>query len=85
MRLQQALGDCSIWPFELRDSQYTIAEIYPSLLPLAPLPNEVKDQSQVRTLEAHLSQPGTLASYLAAELPPSARTEGWILGLTGVK
>ena len=80
-RLQNDLGDCSIWPFERRATQYVIAEIYPSLLPLTPRPGEVKDQAQVRILEAHLTEPGMLERYLNVELPASAATEGWILGL----
>ena len=85
MRLREALGDCSVWPFEPPTNRFVIAEVYPSMLPLSPLEGEVKDQAQVRTLEAHLREPGVLDGYLAAALPESAYREGWILGLDGVK
>jgi len=71
LRLRNALGDCSIWPFEQADTRYVIAEIYPSLLPVTRLEDEVKDQAQVRTLEAHLTEPGTLQRYLSIDPPAS--------------
>ena len=81
MRLRETLGDCAVWPFERRAARYTIAEIYPSLLAISKRPDEVKDQAQVRTLEAHFHEPGVLARYLGVALPASASQEGWILGV----
>lgn len=70
-----------------------IAEIYPSLTPIALDPALIKDQAQVRTTVQHfatLDSVGSLASLLA---PPAALTneewqhcvneEGWIVGVEG--
>ena len=79
-RLRSALDDCSVWPFEPLTTRYVIAEIYPSLCG-APPPTGIKDEWQVRTLQAQLSRPATLHRYLSVALPPSAHAEGWILGI----
>ena len=81
MRLRDTLGDCAVWPFDQRPARYTIAEIYPSLLPLSQGSHEVKDQAQVRSLEAHFREPGVLDRYLSVALPASALEEGWIVGI----
>ena len=79
-RLRTALEDCSVWPFEEPVTRYVIAEIYPSLCG-APPKNTCKDEWQVRTLQAQLSVPAALNRFLSVKLPPSARAEGWILGM----
>jgi hypothetical protein len=90
-----------VWPFEtglaapfgLRPHQPRIllAEVYPSLLPLEPQPNEVKDAAQVRSLAqffARLDEAGKLARLFAGPASLSAdqraaveQQEGWILGI----
>ncbi len=80
-RLRTALGDCSVWPFEAPATRYVIAEIYPSLCGLGHWPGSCKDEVQVRTLQAQLTVPASLRRFLSVKLPPSAYTEGWILGL----
>ena len=80
-RLRQTLGECNIWPFEPATSRYVIAEIYPSLCDLSSTSGSCKDERQVRALQAQLSNPATLSRLLSLELPPSARNEGWILGI----
>jgi precorrin-8X/cobalt-precorrin-8 methylmutase len=92
-----------VWPFETglgalpsrahRDWLVLHAEIYPSLLPSTPLPNEVKDAVQVRTLARHFAQlddGGRLAelfegdsSLTAAEKERVEREESWTLGVGG--
>ena len=80
-RLRTTLEDCSVWPFEDPATRYVIAEIYPSLCGPPPKSVKYKDQWQVQTLAAHLSDKATLHRYLTTNLPPSAKTEGWILGM----
>ncbi len=100
-RLKQARGDrLKVWPFEtgwkalteadLADVEVVMAEIYPSLLTLAPVAGEPKDLTQVRGLAEHfakLDEAGKLAAAFAPDKTVSAeviadatREEGWILG-----
>ena len=91
-----------LWPFEIglrklgRDdvaAMLVIAEIYPSLVALAPGPQEVKDAAQVRATARHfaeLDEGGALGRLFAgdpalseAERRRVEREEGWVLGVTG--
>lgn len=89
-----------IWPFETgleppseRASGVLFTEIYPSLVPVAPRPGEVKDAAQVRTIARHfaaLDQEGRLAPLFAGDpgLTQEERArvvaeESWILGVSG--
>lgn len=78
-------------PASPRPRSLVIAEIYPSLTPIALDPALIKDQSQVRTTVQHfaaLDKMGTLSPLFA---PPPALTaeewqhcvneEGWIVGV----
>ena len=86
---------CHIWPFEtgLRYDprpQLILAEIYPSQVPPAPLPNLPKDAGQVVAMTDHLAladAQDTLAALFAgdpaltaAERRSIEREEAWILG-----
>jgi len=96
----RAAHAAKVWPFEtgwkaleahdLEGADVLIAEIYPSIFPLAPQPGEPKDQAQVRAAAEHfarLDETGRLGEVFA---PPKGvsdraaseveREEGWILG-----
>jgi hypothetical protein len=100
-RMKAARGDgFKVWPFEtgfktlveadLAGVDVVAAEVYPSLVKPEPLPGEVKDQSQVRTLCQHfarLDEAGKLAAAFgpAKDFPADAvvdvtHEEGWVLG-----
>ena len=90
-----------VWPFEtgLRPlSPHSTpnwlilhAEIYPSLLPVKPLPSEVKDAVQVRELAAHFAALDSANKFAdlfagsgaltAGEREIVEREEGWALGV----
>lgn len=90
-------GHTQVWPFETGLSpapsdraHVVIAEVYPSIVPVRPGPDEVKDALQVETvarafaarddmglLGADLSGPDDLT---AAQRKLVEREEGWILG-----
>jgi hypothetical protein len=89
-----------IWPFEtgLKRLDETadgwrilLAEVYPSIVPAAPEPGQVKDARQVRSVAEHfaaLDRGGALAPLFAgapglnaAERRRVAREEAWILGV----
>lgn len=87
-------GRCQVWPFETGlappGAPLCIAEVYPSLVPVAPAEGEVKDAAQVSALAAHfatLDAAGRLAPLFRAEAladPAERRAveteEAWILG-----
>jgi len=100
-RLKAARGETfRVWPFEtgwktlteadLAGVEVVAAEVYPSLVKPEPLPGEIKDQAQVRTLCHHfarLDEAGKLASAFgpAKDFPADAildvqHEEGWVLG-----
>ncbi len=89
-----------VWPFEtgLRApvaAAIVIAEIYPSLWAVSPLPGEAKDRAQVRTVARSLAEfdrTGELATLFAGDpgLAPDQRRrieteEAWTLGVTAVR
>src|SRR6185312_5433672 len=101
-RLKDARGDAArVWPFEtgfkalteadLAGVDVVMAEVYPSLIKPQGATGEIKDLTQVRTLDEHfarLDEAGKLgaafgpAKGVAAEVVLDAeREEGWILGL----
>ncbi|MEO1688635.1 MAG: cobalamin biosynthesis protein CbiG, partial [Pseudomonadota bacterium] len=94
-RLRGALdGAAEIWPFETglaaSDAPVVFAEIYPSLVAIAPREGEPKDAAQVRATSAHfaaLARAGRLDALFAAPgAEPGVRTavateEAWILGV----
>ncbi|MEM6440221.1 MAG: precorrin-8X methylmutase [Pseudomonadota bacterium] len=94
-RLRGALDAAAqVWPFETGlaepDAPIVFAEIYPSLVPIAPREGEPKDAAQVRATAAHflaLQAAGRLAPLFAAPgAEPGIRSavaleEAWILGL----
>lgn len=84
-----------VWPFEtglkaLEGGGITLAEIYPSLWPVAVPPGGVKDREQVASVARHLcalDEAGRLAPLFAGDpaLSPGERAaveaeEGWVLG-----
>jgi hypothetical protein len=90
-----------VWPFETglrpipdkrKIGPIILAEIYPSLVAIAPRLGEVKDSAQVRAIAQHfarLDEDGELAGIMAAdpELSREQRDivvgeEGWVLGVT---
>lgn len=100
-RMKSARGEgFKVWPFEtgfkalteadLAGVDVVAAEVYPSLIKPEPLPGEIKDQSQVRTLCQHfakLDEAGKLAAAFgpAKDFPADAvvdvqHEEGWVLG-----
>lgn len=100
-RLKLARGEkLKVWPFEtgwqalgeadVADAEVVMAEVYPSLLKVAPLPGEVKDLAQVRGMTEHLAKLDEAGKLGAAFAPPAgsaaevvsevSREEGWILG-----
>jgi hypothetical protein len=92
LRHDPQLGQVSqVWPFEvavpaLPPGRPAIvhAEIWPSLAPVAVVPSQVKDEAQViAQATAYRSQDraGTLAALFGAAQLPTAREEGWILGV----
>jgi precorrin-8X/cobalt-precorrin-8 methylmutase len=102
LRMDPGLAGVSrVWPFEtglrplqgadLTDIRIIHAEVYPSLVPLAPGPGEVKDRCQVMALAEHLAgldEAGRLGAWFGGRRPltPHDRhlvetEEGWILGV----
>jgi precorrin-8X/cobalt-precorrin-8 methylmutase len=96
LRDDPALAPVSaVWPFETGAAlparvpgraRVIHAEIYPSAIPFAPAPDEVKDAAQVRTLAAHFAardRSGELEADFAAPAIDGGwwREEGWILGV----
>lgn len=86
-RLRHATG-AAVWPFEWPTvSTVVLAEVFPSLWPLAPHPGEVRDEAQVRSVAQRLLRwqaSGRLqrAMDLPLSQPSVVRDEeGWILGL----
>jgi len=100
-RLKLARGErIKVWPFEtgwralneadLAGVDVVAAEVYPSLFKGQALPNEVKDQTQVRVTAEHFSrldEAGRLGALfdhpkeVAADVVVDAeREEGWVLG-----
>ena len=84
----------AVWPFETgfaRDlaAPVTLAEIFPSLHPVVPRGDEVRDSAQVRTLAtgyAALDRACALRDHLAGPGDPTAREtalreEGWIVSV----
>ncbi|HTV44803.1 MAG TPA: hypothetical protein VMF05_05765 [Stellaceae bacterium] len=90
-----------VWPFETglctpaATAQIVIAEIYPSLWAVSPLPDEPKDRAQVRTVARFLAErdeTGELAALFAGDplLTPAERQrieteEAWTLGVTAAR
>jgi precorrin-8X/cobalt-precorrin-8 methylmutase len=75
-------GRGHLWPFEPvpeRADAVTIAEVYPSLFPRRSPLHWYKDARQVVDTRDALLDWGDPASLLTS--PPSAQTEGWILGV----
>jgi len=100
-RLKLARGEAMrVWPFEtgfkalgeadLAGVEVVAAEVYPSLIKVAPAQGEIKDQLQVRATAEHfarLDEAGKLGAAFGpskdapADLVLDAQTEeGWILG-----
>ena len=100
-RMKAARGEgFKVWPFEtgfkglteaaLTGIDVVAAEVYPSLIKPDPLPGEVKDLSQVRTLCQHffkLDEAGKFGAMFGAAKDAAKETvadvereEGWILG-----
>ncbi|MDP9102956.1 MAG: cobalamin biosynthesis protein CbiG, partial [Pseudomonadota bacterium] len=75
---------------DLAGVEVVAAEVYPSLIKPEPLPGEIKDQAQVRTLCQHfakLDEAGKLGAAFgpAKDFPADAvldvqTEEGWVLG-----
>jgi hypothetical protein len=101
-RLKLARGDAfRVWPFEtglkalaendLAGVDVVAAEVYPSLIKGAALPNEIKDATQVRLTAEHfakLDEQGKLGAQFAIDKSTAPDTvvdatheEGWILGV----
>ena len=101
-RLRDELGDqAAVWPFDtgwkalteadLAGKDAVIAEIYPALIPVTPMPGEATDAAQVRSLCEHFSRldaDGKLSAAFAptkgvpeADVEAVEREEGWILGV----
>lgn len=100
-RLKAGRDGFRVWPFEtglkalteadLAGVDVVAAEVYPSLVKPEPLPGEVKDQAQVRTLCQHFARLDEAGKLVAAfgpgkDTPADAvvdaeREEGWILGV----
>lgn len=93
-------GQARVWPFEtgLRapaEAPIVIAEIYPSLWAVSPLPDEPKDRAQVRTVARFLDErdrTGDLAALFAGDrgLSPAQHSrveteEAWTLGVTAAR
>ena len=100
-RLLSDLGeDGAVWPFsfgwraptsaDLAPLKALMVEVYPSLFPVAPEPNEAKDRAQVRETAEHLARLDETGKLAALFAPPKDATsediaaveseEGWILG-----
>jgi hypothetical protein len=100
-RLKLARGAAmKVWPFEtgfkalseadLAGVDVVAAEVYPSLIKAQPLPNEIKDQAQVRVTAEHfakLDDAGKLGALFgptkgaaADAVVDAEHEEGWILG-----
>ena len=100
-RLKLARGEAMrVWPFEtgfktldepdLAGVELVAAEVYPSMLKVAPAPGEVKDLAQVRATAEHfarLDEAGKLGALFGASktapaevIEEAEREEGWILG-----
>lgn len=100
-RLKLARGEAlKVWPFEtgfkaltpadLDGVEAVVAEVYPSMLKVAPAAGEVKDLAQVRAMAEHfakLDEAGKLAALFATPkglegdaTAEAEREEGWILG-----
>lgn len=86
----------AIWPFETNFSEnlskpVIIAEVYPSIFPVHPRPEEVKDAAQVRTLATNFAQMDKKGKFKAFLDQPGWMTEeqvhivlheeGWIVGI----
>ncbi|MEO1599737.1 MAG: hypothetical protein AAFU49_04565 [Pseudomonadota bacterium] len=95
LRRRSALAaETEVWPFETGlappTSPICIAEVYPSLVPVQPLPGEMKDAAQVSALAtyfADLDRAGALADLFtapglvdSADRKIVATEEAWILG-----
>jgi hypothetical protein len=93
-------GSAQIWPFETglcapAETPIVIAEIYPSLWRVSPLPGEPKDRAQVRTVARFLAErdrAGELAALFLGDprLSPLERSrieteEAWTLGVTAAR
>src|SRR5262249_42939715 len=93
-------GAIRVWPFETGlaapapangEGRIVLAEIYPSLIAIAPRPGEVKDSAQVRAVArwfaAHDEAGPPAASFAGdpaltqAERRIVESEEGWILGV----
>ncbi|MFZ5718135.1 MAG: cobalamin biosynthesis protein CbiG [Pseudomonadota bacterium] len=100
-RLKLARGEAvRVWPFEtgfkalteadLDGVEAVVAEVYPSLLKVAPAAGEVKDLAQVRATAEHFARLDEANKLGALFAPPkdtpadavldAEREEGWILG-----
>ena len=90
-------AEARIWPFETGlaapdGARIVFAEIYPSLWPAAPEPDEPKDRAQVRAVVRFLAarrEAGTLAALFAGDPGLTAEQrrrveseEAWTLGVT---
>jgi hypothetical protein len=98
-RLMKERAGVRLWPFEtgwrpisaadLGGVEAVFAEIYPSMFPARPGPNEIKDAAQVRAAAEHfaaLDEKGQLARVFGPAGEDPRRTiveqeEGWILGV----
>ncbi len=84
-RLAGMIG-VSVWPFDDRQSDVVLAEVYPSILAKAVAgkvaeTQAIKDAVQVQLLSrALLRQPCEIWAHMLALPHPNAREEGWILG-----
>jgi hypothetical protein len=101
MALREAFACSLIWPFEtgwrtldadaLEGVQLVFAEVYPSLVQVAPEKGEVRDRAQVRALAESFLQRDSKATLAEAFAPPEGfpqeaiqavvAEEGWILGV----
>jgi molybdopterin-guanine dinucleotide biosynthesis protein B len=84
-------GASAVWPFEVTVPQLPArrgavihAEIWPSLIDVAKVTGQVKDETQVLCLARELrdrDRADALAGNFAAASPHAASEEGWILGV----
>jgi hypothetical protein len=66
--------EIAVWPFERKPARIVLAEVWPSLWDDSLEDHAVKDARQVITVARKLC-----GIRLPEDLPPIARTEGWIL------